>query len=91
MLELQVVLRRCVTVGLLSGCSSLMGPTMSDVVRARAVTDLDCPKDRISIYPDAGDLVGARGCGASTRYVCSYKNGDPICRAELFDAVRYDR
>ena len=79
---LQAVLLRCASAGLLSACSSLIGPTMSDVVRARAATELDCTTDRISIYPEASGLVGARGCGAWTRYTCSYVNGDPICRAE---------
>jgi hypothetical protein len=78
---LQAVLLRCCILCLLSACSSLIGPTMSDVVRARAATDLDCTTDRISLYPEAEGVIGARGCGARIRYTCTYVGGDPTCRA----------
>jgi hypothetical protein len=80
--DLQAIMLRCCVLGLLSACSSLIGPTMSDVVRARAATDLDCTVDRISLYPETGGLIAARGCGAWTRYACSYVGGDPTCREQ---------
>lgn len=62
------------TLGLVAGCT-----TMQDVARARAVTDLRCPSERISVYDAAHNATVARGCGAWTQYQCFVTRTRLVC------------
>ena len=53
---------------LLTGCV----PTVKDVAQARAATDLNCPPNQVVVSEEGGGVLKARGCHASTQYVCFY-------------------
>ena len=75
---------------LLFGCGRPLNPSVMDVARLRAATDLHCPTDRIATYLAAGSKVVARGCGAWTEYTCFYSHANPICPREQPPAVFSD-
>jgi len=74
---------------LLSGCAS-----RTDEARSRAVSDLNCPYERIYSYAAAHGVVVARGCGAWTEYECFRTStrwgGEAVCVREAPAQVNAD-
>src|SRR6185369_13488482 len=54
----------------------------TEVVRARAIKDLNCPSEQISVYEAADEATVARGCGAWTEYQCFNTRSRVVCVRE---------
>ncbi len=68
-----------------AGCSSMQ--VMRQTVRARAVNDLHCPREQISVADLGIQVYSARGCNMKATYTvrgkCTeYDNCDPILNPE---------
>ncbi len=69
----------------LAGCTSPQ--VMRQTVRARAVNDLQCPREQISVTDLGIQVYSARGCNMKATYTvrgkCTeYDNCDPVLNPE---------
>ncbi len=58
----------CFLLALISGCAAGF---QQDAVRDRAVFDMDCPKEELTMQKVGGSTWGVRGCDHKATYVCT--------------------
>jgi len=79
--------RRAMKLGLAAmlalGACSFSSSALHDLARTRAVSDLACPSEKISVYDSSDGATVAHGCGAWTQYQC-FKHVMGEQRGELY-------